>query len=202
MPPARPTCEDRTMRGLVSPRARRLRSRLTYANVIGTLALFLALGGASYAALALPANSVETRHLAFPLGLKSRTGERHSVRVLVCPPRRHCPRATLKRLLSLHFSVKKSTQLLLLAQVRVFEDASTEPGATSLDIGMKLPGADPQTYSLSTGWTTVSFWRVVSAKAGRHATSLVADAASSSGPARTLQFDEPRITVIALPALH
>lgn len=34
------------------------RSRLTYANVISTLALFLALGGSSYAALALPRNSV------------------------------------------------------------------------------------------------------------------------------------------------
>jgi hypothetical protein len=36
----------------------RLRARLTYANVAATLALFVALGGSSYAALNLPPNSV------------------------------------------------------------------------------------------------------------------------------------------------
>lgn len=41
----------------------KLRSRLTYANVIATLALFIALGGASYAAIKLPKNSVGSRQL-------------------------------------------------------------------------------------------------------------------------------------------
>jgi hypothetical protein len=36
----------------------RLRPRLTYANVMSTLALFIALGGVSYAAVKLPKNSV------------------------------------------------------------------------------------------------------------------------------------------------
>jgi hypothetical protein len=36
----------------------KLRSRLTYANLIATLALFLALGGGAYAAVKLPKNSV------------------------------------------------------------------------------------------------------------------------------------------------
>jgi hypothetical protein len=36
----------------------RLRARLTYANITATLALFIALGGTSYAALTLPRNSV------------------------------------------------------------------------------------------------------------------------------------------------
>ena len=40
-----------------------MRNRLTYANVIATLALFVALGGASYAATQLPANSVGTRQI-------------------------------------------------------------------------------------------------------------------------------------------
>ena len=39
------------------------RSRVTYANVIATLALFLALGGGAYAAFKLPANSVGSRQL-------------------------------------------------------------------------------------------------------------------------------------------
>jgi hypothetical protein len=42
---------------------RRIGSRLTYANVASTLALFIALGGVSYAATTLPANSVGTPQL-------------------------------------------------------------------------------------------------------------------------------------------
>jgi hypothetical protein len=41
----------------------KLFSRLSYANVVSTIALFLALGGVSYAAVRLPANSVGTRQL-------------------------------------------------------------------------------------------------------------------------------------------
>jgi len=39
-------------------RLARLRSRLSYANVMATLALFIALGGTGYAAITLPRNSV------------------------------------------------------------------------------------------------------------------------------------------------
>ena len=41
----------------------RLRSSLSYANVVGTVALFIALGGVSYAAVTLPARSVGTKQL-------------------------------------------------------------------------------------------------------------------------------------------
>jgi hypothetical protein len=41
----------------------RLRARLTYANVIATMALFVALGGSSYAAIKLPKNSVGSAHI-------------------------------------------------------------------------------------------------------------------------------------------
>lgn len=41
----------------------RFSSRLSYANVIATLALFLALGGSSYAALNLPKASVGPKQL-------------------------------------------------------------------------------------------------------------------------------------------
>jgi hypothetical protein len=41
----------------------KLRSSLTYANVMATSAVFLALGGGAYAALQLPANSVGARQL-------------------------------------------------------------------------------------------------------------------------------------------
>ena len=42
---------------------RQFRARLTYANVITTIALFVALGGISYAATQLPKNSVESKQL-------------------------------------------------------------------------------------------------------------------------------------------
>lgn len=40
-----------------------LRRRLTYANVMSTIAVFIALGGASYAALEIPKDSVGTPQL-------------------------------------------------------------------------------------------------------------------------------------------
>src|SRR3954462_12058914 len=41
----------------------RIRASLTYANVIATVALFLALGGGAYAALKLPKNSVGSKQI-------------------------------------------------------------------------------------------------------------------------------------------
>jgi hypothetical protein len=41
----------------------KLRSGLTYANVIATLALFIALGGGAYAAIKLPKNSVGSKQI-------------------------------------------------------------------------------------------------------------------------------------------
>jgi hypothetical protein len=41
-----------------------IRSRLTYANVISTLCLFLLLGGGAYAAFNLPRTSVKSKHIA------------------------------------------------------------------------------------------------------------------------------------------
>ena len=40
-----------------------MRPRLTYANVMATVAVFIALGGASFAALKLPKNSVGAKQL-------------------------------------------------------------------------------------------------------------------------------------------
>ena len=42
---------------------RRLSERLTYANVVATIALFLALGGLSYVKIMLPRNSVGKREI-------------------------------------------------------------------------------------------------------------------------------------------
>jgi hypothetical protein len=44
--------------------SRRFKKHLTYANVMATLALFIALGGGSYAAVRLSANSIHSREIA------------------------------------------------------------------------------------------------------------------------------------------
>src|SRR3954453_10099035 len=46
-----------------APMFARIRSKLTYANVVATLALFLALGGGAYAAFKLPKNSVGSKQI-------------------------------------------------------------------------------------------------------------------------------------------
>jgi hypothetical protein len=48
---------------LMGQSMRALRRRLTYANVMATVAVFLALGGGAYAAIKLPRNSVGQRQL-------------------------------------------------------------------------------------------------------------------------------------------
>jgi hypothetical protein len=48
--------------GYAVGRMARMRRRVTYANVVGTLGLFFALGGGAYAAFKLPGNSVGTKH--------------------------------------------------------------------------------------------------------------------------------------------
>jgi hypothetical protein len=58
----------------------RLRQRLTYANVTATLALFIALGGSSYAALALPRNSVGTKQIR-PSAVRSSDVKTRSLQV-------------------------------------------------------------------------------------------------------------------------
>ena len=45
------------------PSMRRIRSRLTYTNVVATVALFIVLGGVSYAAFKLPKNSVKSKNI-------------------------------------------------------------------------------------------------------------------------------------------
>ncbi len=75
---------------------RALRERISYANVMATLAMFVSLGGASYAAITLPAGSVgprqlrahavELKDLNFPLGYASITDDKTKELAGACPP--------------------------------------------------------------------------------------------------------------------
>lgn len=119
---------------------RRLRENLSYANVVATLALFVALGGASYAAVTLPAGSVGDAQLrngsitppklAFPIAMA--TGERQSISVgkaeLPCTgvcsrpaPTRQEEEAERPVLTSATLNLHKPSRVLLLASVRFTE---------------------------------------------------------------------------------
>ena len=73
-----------------------LRKHLSFANIMATLALFVSLGGASYAAITLPAGSVGPRQLRahavglndlnFPLANTSITNEKVEQLAGPCPP--------------------------------------------------------------------------------------------------------------------
>jgi len=99
-----------------------LRERISYANVMATLAMFVSLGGASYAAITLPADSVgprqlrahsvELKDLNFPLGYASITNDQTHELTGVCEPRTGGPAPdlasprggpTLGREVHLHF---------------------------------------------------------------------------------------------------
>lgn len=54
----------------------RLRAHLTYANVMATVAVFIALGGSSYAAITLTKNSVKSKHIAKGAVKRSDIGKR------------------------------------------------------------------------------------------------------------------------------
>jgi len=174
-------------------------ARLTYGNVVATLALFVALGGASYAAIALPANSVGTRQLAFPIGLKSLTGPNTTVPVQVCPAGASCPSPVFKTLESVQVSLKRSSEVLVLGSA-VFVDGSSAKKPTIVSVGIEanrnIPGE-----SYQAGGQTTRTWRIVFFSAGHHTARLVAGAQSESGPARGVNVYNPQITVIALPRL-
>ena len=105
--------------------------RLTYANVMATIAVFVSLGGASYGAVELPGDSVGSRQLqpggvtlsklAFPLGIASSnvTGPRGVGRPPIecggCPMRRPTPEV----LTSVALRLRKPSQVLLLASAKL-----------------------------------------------------------------------------------
>ena len=73
--------------------ATRLRQRLTYANVMSTLAVFIALGGSSYAAIKISGSSIKNRSIpAKKLKRNSITGREVRESRLNVPWARHADR--------------------------------------------------------------------------------------------------------------
>ncbi len=175
--------------------------RLTYANVVSTIALFVALGGGAYAVTTLPAGSVGQRQLAFPLGIATRTADyTQRLNVRSCPPAAPCVAARPQTLASVSISLKHPAKLLVLGSASFVEPSSSrEPvfvrlsGNTSGDFGAQTAG------TIGTSSSSLHFSRVISALAGRQVIRLSATVTGSG--AQVIDANAAHLDVVALPAL-
>jgi len=190
----------------------KLRKRLTYSNVVGTLALFLALGGVSYAAVTLAPNSVGTSQLrsgavtgsklAFPIGAV--TGEDAGPFTLSagnCSPEMPCPAMAASPLTSANLNLSKASRVLLIGSGEFHLSSPNSAGSVALGLQVantRLPaGFQPIT---STRATSISVERVVSVPAGRATVSLMADAIGAS-PGTSISGVDLQVAAIVLPAM-
>jgi hypothetical protein len=196
-----------------------LRQRLTYANVVATLALFLALGGASYAAITLPRNSVggnqlrngavTTQKLAFPLGMSADSdagpvsvGTRYEVNCQDCSPPAPPP-PEVHSLASVTLVLPRASQVLLVGSVGVAASGATG-GPIGVSVGTQVDGGSPLTQTTvlneSDGYSArVPLQRSVQAPAGSSTFTLVAS--GEFAHAMTLNASEAQLVAIVLPTL-
>lgn len=160
--------------------------RPTYANVVATLALFVALGGASYAAVSLPAHSVGTaqlkdgavtsRKLGVPIVMSSAGGGAPRVvgeslgagclngQVACSPPP---PRSTPLATVTLHLS--RASKVLLLGSAEVYEPHSKAESSVSIGSGVEgsfVGQTDARLTPSNHYFDKVSFQRVVTVPSG------------------------------------
>jgi hypothetical protein len=169
--------------------------RLSYANVTATVALFVALDGASYAAMRLPEHSVGSRQLqrgavgvsalGFPIGAKGLTDDKRQTLAKLegcnaplspnAPPGAevHCPLLLPYPVgpgRALTFHMTRPGEVLISSVVAL---QNPGPVGTSAEIsaGALLDGAPVSSSNVTLpgrSQTTVPIERVVAAAAGKH----------------------------------
>ncbi len=192
--------------------------RLTYANVIATLALFISLGGASYAAVSLRPNSVGSRQiqngavilpkLGFALGSSSaQVAGPQTIRGFSCggsvtgaaPP---CPPPPSTALASTSIRLSRRANILVLAST-VISEASASPAGTSVQLHVDVdngrfssPGAPYSVTALAPGEDASAFLiaMVPGVPAGRHAVHVIA---VDDGP--SVVASGTQVSAVALP---
>lgn len=183
----------------------RLIPRLSYANVVATLALFIALGGASYAAVELPANSVGVRQIAFPIGGRAATGVGGRLSVAECSANIPCPGQSPTSLATVTIHLRAPTDLLILgsAQFEVAAPSSSSP-TVQVDFGDEFKNTIslPEHPIVGASSQTLNLTDVVAANAGTHTIRLMADAQPNTGSPRFVTVFNPLIDVVALPRLR
>jgi hypothetical protein len=189
------------MRGVM---LRSLADRLTYANIVATLALFISLGGVSYAEITLPASSVGPRQLragavdfgalGFPLGAASVNDQKvEEIANGACngplfpgeaaPP---CvrPRPTYSPGHELHINVRFAGRLLVSAIAGLTDHGAPEASAnvTVQVIVDKNVESEVQTKITGGQVVQVPTQALISVSAGAHTVGLAVEADYSSRP--------------------
>jgi len=205
--------------------ARSIADRLTYANVTATIALFISLGGASYAALVLPPHSVGARQLragavtpnalSFPIGVKGiadRTAQDLTKGPCNAPPQpgpaaTRPPCAQLNPFRGagpgreLHVSFRSSTGLLASAVAGLRNEG---PTGTSAEVSLQLVvdgrSAEHSDLTLAGGQTAqLPLQAVIRATAGRHTVAIRVSAQYSSRAPGDVIVSPVSLVVSALP---
>ena len=188
-------------------RFRRLNHRLSYANVVATLALFISLGGASYAIVTLPAHSVgtiqlqagavTTSKLAFPLGFTSTMSRPTTLTAstIECV-RAPCPQS---------YQVIASIPIVVKKPAYAYVEATgsfdvTEPGKeTSIVVSVGYgSGAQPTIVNAASGGTPFTVTNTVKLTPGSQLLDL---RAQQSGRPTTVLVRGVKMAVIVLPRL-
>jgi hypothetical protein len=198
---------------------RRARKGLTYANVVATLALFLALGGASYAALTLPRDSVGRSQLrngsvtlpklAFPLAMATGSNPgpvrigmvlaECAVSVRVCLERPPIPTVLTTATLDL----ARPSDVLLLGSATFYEPGVTSGESDTFSLGSepRVLGGEEHTGELNVedGFRAgASLQRLAWSAAGRHTFFLTASGYTSGS--RTADAYDAELVAIVLPS--
>jgi hypothetical protein len=211
------------------PWLRVISNRLTYANVVATLALFIALGGASYASLVLPAGSVGRAQLragsvtppalGFPLGAQAfndtspvalvRGGCNGGEPVPPGQPRPPCKPSRLTGSTLGDVTLRRPGELLVSGVVDVRNEATPGTSAT-VRLGVLIePNSerqrilDPSSVVLDGGQgEQVPMQGLVTLSSGRHAVGLGEDVEYHGGSAGSGEVILPEASIIVteLPA--
>lgn len=202
--------------GVVPAFVVRFRNRLTYANVVATLALFIALGGASYAAISLPAGSVGPRQLragAVTLGklgfpLASATANATSVTIpgfqcqgIPGQPAPPCPAPVPVTIASTTIDLSRPAKVLILATSELSAQSTSSTASTQVQLyGRADQGQLTSVTSVNVaspgGQETGVYQAVTDAlRAGRHTLEVFA---TDSGP--NVIADSTTLAALALPS--
>jgi hypothetical protein len=171
---------------------------LSYATVVSTVSLILALGGASYAAIAIPANSVHPRQLSFPVGLRTADGGPAILRAQGGFGFKPSPQVLTRMTVRL----KHATKLLIMgsAVFQVTPPDAPASAAEQVDLGTATRNGSVLHTDVLHGSEalTASFWQVETLPAGRQVIRLVA---AVIGPSEDVHVGGAQLAVMALPAL-
>jgi hypothetical protein len=189
--------------------------RPTYANVVATLALFVALGGASYAAVSLPNNSVGTAQLRDRAVTQSKLAAPVSAATdqvlgpvklgaLNCPPGAKCPPPRPVRLASVTMTVPRAARVLVLAATYAYLPTSlAEAAGVTLHLIIPATKRTPGLFEGQRGVSLnsdhpsdhVSFWSTSNVRPGRRTCTLYAE-----GSGGDIYTSGTELTAVTLPA--